>query len=152
MSISHTQLTARAAKGGGPVDKRWRGGFVAITFTNVSQTEVVNVAEWDVEAQHEVEVTDAAGKPVPLSADGEKLAASRHDRLGYRVSSVTMTLRPGEQFTDTIDVARLFQIRPGVPYTIRVRRSAGLPTYDRSGRKIEQELSRTLVITGHEDQ
>ena len=128
----------------------WRGGVLAITLKDVSLSQPVDVIEWDPEAQYECEVLDAAGKPVPLTAEGEKLRDSRHNRLLVRSKLQIVRLNPGEQFTTQLDIARLFQIRPKAMYVVKVRRSAGLPDRGQSGRRIEQELSRTWVIPGSE--
>lgn len=151
MSVSYPQPTPREVKEMEITGKRWRGGLLAITLKNISHTEIVNVTDSDLEAQYEFEVWDIEGKSVPLTAAGEKLRVNRLDRLAIHLSTESKTLHPGEQYTIRIDISRLFQIKSQQMYTVRIRRTDGLPNRTQDGQKLDRELNRTWVITGHED-
>ena len=150
ISVAHGEPNLRERKEMEANGRLWHGARLAITIKNVSDENVL-VAQTSV-AQYEFEVFNSAGVPVPLTPAGERARATRRTHLRNPTSAYSAMLQPGEKVTEVLDISRFFQIFPGEAYTVRVRRSDGLPDHRRNGEKIEPELSTTFAITGHEDQ
>jgi hypothetical protein len=56
---------------------------------------------------------------------------------------------PAQAYTDQLELSLVYPIKPGESYTIKIKRSRGLPTKDAAGKQIANpELACTLVIPG----
>lgn len=128
----------------------WRG-LLNVTIRNVSNgVASVDEATWTNE--YAVEVVDSSGKPVPLTDRGKSMAdaASKpRDPHGYTGPAARVRLTPGQEINTKMDVSQIYQVAPGTAYTIKIRRTSGLPAADEYGKPLAQrELSCTVTIDG----
>ena len=134
---------------GAPQQGVW-GGRLEFTLVNVSRG-VKQVDEDSAAWAYECEVSDSSGKPVPMTELGKQMAAARVRPGSLSGPVARLTVRPLEGITSRLNVGLLYQIKPGYAYTIRVRRSHGLPVVDESGKPLpaqRRELSYTVQIPG----
>jgi hypothetical protein len=124
------------------------GGVVAVTIKNTS-SGVVRCTRRSWLLQYAVQVFDSEGKPVPLTPFGEKAYAgiTEGPHIGYSGPISLTDLEPAQEFTDQLDLASVFQLKPGGTFTVRIKRSRDLPQTDSSGRTL-RELSATLIVKG----
>ena len=132
---------------------RWRGGRIVITLRNVTESEIASVISNFVDEDYLFDVFDSSGKPVPLTSSGQRARFAFYHPSNIVFSGGRVDLLPAEEHTISIDLTDHFQIHPGERYTVKVRRSRGLPKKHENGRIIDKvELSTTYIYTLGEDQ
>jgi hypothetical protein len=127
-----------------PVVGAWQG-IIEVTIKNISALRVrCTRRNWYF--QYDLQVLDSEGNPVPLTDFGRQWFSAPGARpAGHSVSVSVTDLEPSEQFTDRLNLASAFQLRPGGTYTVKLRRSRDLPPVDAMGRPLP-ELSATVII------
>jgi hypothetical protein len=74
-------------------------------------------------------------------------AASRpRTPFGYYGPASAFKLMPGEDVYIQVDLSKFYQVVSGRAYTIKMKRSVGLPKLDEYGKALQRELSCTVVI------
>lgn len=123
----------------------WRG-VVNVTLTNYSK-QVVRFVESDWKRDYRIDVLDAAGNQPQKTQEGLALRAADDEEAAPPPSHILITLQSGQSYTGTIYIGLLFRIAPHAEYTVRVRRTAGLPRSDNYGNQLpEPELRTSLEI------
>jgi hypothetical protein len=123
----------------------WRG-ILQVTIRNLS-AETLKLMELSWDQEYEFEVLDSSGKSVPPTKEGEKSFIMAHDPLQVPLGGPIGYLELGgmQDFSGTINLAQLFQIRPGQAYKVRIRRSKGLPKVDEHGKPLKDPELRCTV-------
>jgi hypothetical protein len=76
-----------------------------------------------------------------------EVASRGRSPFGYYGPASAFELMPGEDVYIQVDLSKFYQVVSGSAYTIKMKRSAGLPKVDEYGRPLHQrELSCTVVI------
>lgn len=124
-------------------------GFLNAKIRNISLGPArVEEADWT--REYVIEVLDAVGKPVAMTERGKSVAdaASRpRDPRGYYGPVGSANLAPGEENYVQMNIKQIYQVEPGRAYTIKMKRSVGLPKVDEHGKPLQQpELSCTVTI------
>jgi hypothetical protein len=124
-------------------------GLLNVSVRNISLGPArVDSGDWQLD--YTIEALDSAGKPVPMTERGKSVAdaASRpRDPFGYYGPASAVNLRPGQETSVQVNVSKIYQVVSGKAYTIRIKRSVGLPKVDEYGKPLQQgELSCTVVI------
>lgn len=127
-----------------PVYGSW-AGVVEVTIKNTSPLKIRCITSHAFWFDHDVQVLDPDGNPVPLTPLGQSALPVKPGP--HPDSGAVEDLEPSQQSTETLLLQAIFQIVPGKTYTVRVRRSRGLPPVDAMGRPLP-ELSATVVIKG----
>jgi hypothetical protein len=124
-------------------------GLLQITIRNASRG-MVHLGEVAADFEYKFEVLDSSGKAVPqteLGRDHSDLVAHPDPRRPYTGPVSVFDLVPLQEFTDEIDIAMFYRVRPGQAYKIKVRRAAGLPGVDEAGKPLKQvEVSCSVDI------
>ncbi len=124
-------------------------GLLNVRVRNVSLGPA-RVDETDWLFEYTIQVLDASGRPVPMTERGKSRAeeASRpRNPYGYYGPASAFSLAPGEDVYGQLDISKIYQVQPGKPYTIKLKRTSGLPTVDEYGKPVQRrELSCTVVI------
>jgi hypothetical protein len=132
--------------GGPPVEGIWQG-VLEVTITNVSALKVRCVRRawwWD---EYSVQLLDSGADPAPLTPLGSERMPNAGGPQTVPGSGSLADLEPSQKFTDKLNLALIYRIKPGQTYTVRIRRSRDLPPVDAVGRPLP-ELSATIVIKG----
>jgi hypothetical protein len=105
-----------------------------VTATSLhDQTILINPAsEWDLRVQ----IVDSNGRQVPLTDYGRRVAAE--ERWG---SLRKHTLARAEQFTQSLDLSKLYALSGGSAYRVTVFREAVV-----GGRTVELQATTTIQI------
>lgn len=90
---------------------------VKVTITNASSSAVSLLASTP-ERDLRFEITDSAGQRPALTSYGKAALEGEH-----RGSSILKTIGEGQSFTQIADLAKLFQLRSGQKYSVRILRS-----------------------------
>lgn len=124
-------------------------GVLSLRVRNISLGPA-RVDESDPLFEYTVEVLDSSGKPVPMTERGRTAteAASRpRSRFGHYGPASAFKLMPGEDVYVQMDLSKFYQVVSGRAYTIKMKRSVGLPMIDEHGKPLQQwELSCTVTI------
>jgi hypothetical protein len=60
-----------------------------------------------------------------------------------------MTLEPNQSTTRPLDLSHLYELKPGIEYTVRIRRAVGLPVKDAYGNVLpDREVRASMAIAG----
>lgn len=123
----------------------WKG-VISVTLKNISKQTVRYVRTswtWD----YRIDVIDPDGEPVAKTKEGASLPETDEERSGYPFMRVTMTLEPNQSASEPLFLSSLFELKPGIEYTIRIRRAVGLPLKDAYGNVLpDRELRASMVI------
>jgi len=95
------------------------------------------VDEADSLFEYTIEVLDSSGKLVPMTERGKSTteAASRpRSPFGYYGPASAFKLMPGEDVYTQVDLSKFYQVVSGRAYTIKIKRSVGLPKVDEYGK------------------
>jgi hypothetical protein len=93
-----------------------------------------------------IEVLDSSGNPAALTEYGQKEAASRGPNT-YIGSVFVFDLEPSEERSIRMNLAAIWQIKPGQAYTIKVKRTLRpVEEMDAARVPLRGELSATLEI------
>ena len=123
-------------------------GLIEIGILNVSSgmVRLDEGGEWD---EYTFTVLDSSGKSVPLTERGKKESdrAAHPDPHRILLSASVIELAPLREFKDKVDLSEYYQVRPGQPYKIGIKRTKGLPTVDEGGKPLKRvEVSRTVEV------
>jgi hypothetical protein len=124
-------------------------GFLNVRIRNVSLGPArVDEADWT--REYTIKVLDSSGRSVPMTERGKSIAdalSRPRDPRGYYGPAGSANLTPGEENYVQMNLKQIYQVEPGRAYTIKLKRSAGLPKLDEYGKPLQQrELSCTVVI------
>lgn len=124
----------------------WKG-VICVTLKNVSkQTIRYDSTYWGWD--YRIEVIGPDGEPVAKTKEGATLPETHKERAAYPLRRVHMTLEPNQSATEPLYLAQLFELKPGVEYTIRIRRAVGLPPKDAYGNVLpDREVRDSMVIS-----
>ncbi len=132
----------------GAIWHKWE--FIVLLKTVSSRP--VTFIETAPECDYAIEVLDSSGKPAALTLAGERLPRTDEERVQCLTVSIHReTLQPGQEYTEDIDLGRLFRLDPGQTYTVRLRRSRGFPAKGPDGRPVDPELIRSLKVAPSSD-
>ena len=131
---------------GASVYAPWRG-IMRITVRNVSRG-LVDLAEFSPAMEYDFNVLDSSGASVPLTEEGKKALMASHDSLNRVSGPVTaITLGISGESTRDVNLAQLYQLKPGQAFTVGIWRSKGLPAVDENGKPLKDvELRCTVEI------
>lgn len=122
-----------------------RPGRLVIKIKNISPAQLF-IEDTMPELDFPLNVIDEAGQPVSLTEEAKKYAFLR-DPVGYihvgRIRSVK--LYPDEIYEKEIDVSRLYELKPGHTYTVRVKTALG-PSRDHARHAVDRNLSKTVTL------
>ena len=123
-------------------------GLVEITMRNVSRG-LVRLVGVSMPADFQVDITDISGKAVARTELGRRaLIPVNHQGVALSVS--LHDLVPLQEMAMKMDLARLFEIRPGQAYHVVIRRSRGIPKSDEEGKPIKDvELSCSFDVPSY---
>jgi hypothetical protein len=123
-------------------------GLIEIRLKNISNL-VVHLEELALDWEYEVSVLDASGRLVPMTEYGKKLTPGKASAGGEYMGPVsTLDLLPSQETAARqMYVSRIYKIKPGQAYTVELRREAGLPKADQTGRPVKHPgLACSLAI------
>jgi hypothetical protein len=128
----------------------WEGALT-IHLTNITR-RTVTLDVYSPQWSFAYEMLDSAGRLVLATPLGGEVAATRTGRLmlGFLGGS-TLHLAPLESADAWVDLAKLFQIKLGYAYTIKIKRVLDAATTDEAGKPLapdQRELSTTVYIQG----
>ena len=130
--------------------KPWEGALM-LKLTNISQTSVTLDVSSPVYSFY-CEVWDAETRRLVLRTPlGERVVVGQRGRVIHGGDLDTLHLAPGESYEGFLDLARLFQVKVGERYTIKIRRTVDSRTTDQSGKPLPKEkrdLTCTVQIVG----
>jgi hypothetical protein len=109
-------------------------GVVEITLTNRSKgivRMIDTLAIWD----YQVEIEDVSGEPVPLTELAKKMAGKNPDVMPLPRSAYDHV--PAEDWKGTLDVSKLYEIKPGHGYKVTLRRWTGLWVKEADGKLVK---------------
>jgi len=125
----------------------WEGALI-LKLTNISPRIVtLDVSSPVYSFYYEVWDTDTRLR-VNGTPQGERVAALRGGPLIGGGDSDTLHMAPGESYEGFLDLARLFRIKVGEHYAIKIRRTLDSKTTDELGKPLTQER-RDLTCTIH---
>jgi hypothetical protein len=101
-------------------DGDWKGMEtpkpLTLTLKN-NGTERVMIKELrEVERNYTVEVTDSRGKTIALTAEGKRLTTPLRVEMGVKYARI----KPGQLITRTLNLSKLYSLKEGKKYTIKV--------------------------------
>ena len=111
-------------------------GVLSMRVRNISLGPA-RVDEADSLFEYTIEVLDSSGKLVPMTERGKSTteAASRpRSPFGYYGPASAFKLMPGEDVYTQVDLSKFYQVVSGRAYTIKIKRSVGLPKVDEYGK------------------
>jgi len=154
------RLTAEAVSTSHPKDvgdppllpngrKLWEG-VLMLKVTNISQ-RMVTLDVDSAQISFYYEVWDVATRKRVLGTPyGERVAGWQRGPLMFTHPD-TLHLAPGEFYEGMLDLAKLFQLKVGGVYTVKIRRTIGARTRDEAGKPLSadnRDLTCTVQVTG----
>ncbi len=129
----------------------WEGAL-NLRLTNISQGSITLNAFAPAYSFYYEVWDDNTRRRAPGTPLGKQIAGSQRGllMLGF-LGAETLHLAPGESYKGFLDLARLFQIKVGERYTIKIRRTRDSRTTDGSGKPLpteKRDLSCTIHIPG----
>jgi hypothetical protein len=109
-------------------------GLVVIKIRNISK-RVITLEEIDPPTEFDVTVLGVDGKSAPLTLQGRRddLYAGQFPMVSVHL----VELVPLAEATVRMNISRRFEIRPGQPYRVTLKRSKGLPKVGDDGNPLK---------------